>query len=87
MIIDLNATVRVQLTDQGRAIIKRKYEDLKAAFPKYSGSLPEIEDEHGWHKTQLWELMFDFGFHLGKFFEDQDLKPFKTTKIEVIDED
>ena len=69
MDFNLNEYVKVQLTDHGRAIHKKWFEDVwtdtkfsLAPAIKYS---PPTEDENGWSKWQLWHLMEIFGKHIG----------------------
>lgn len=49
--LNVNETVKVKLTDRGRAIL------LKEKYPK-------DEDSLGYSKWRLWELMSIFGEHL-----------------------
>jgi len=63
---NINQTVRVKLTEHGRRI-HRQFRELNARLPlkgtfKYT---PPKEDEEGWSRWQLWELMERFGEHCG----------------------
>lgn len=52
----------VRLTDEGRAIHRRLFDELVAAYPKVDTLKYEPPtDTHGWSRFQLWELMHDFG--------------------------
>ena len=83
MIVNINQYVRVKLTDHGREILRRKH-DERNNFAQ--GSLGEFiqpkEDENGWAKFQLWDLMNCFGssIDMGKNV------PFSTT-IEIVEGD
>jgi hypothetical protein len=55
-----NEYVRVQLTDLGREIHRKHWEPFCNAQLPYS---PPKEDEEGWSRFQLWELMQLFGPH------------------------
>lgn len=60
--INLNDMVRVKLTDHGREILRKDYEDR---FAKYGRKyVPPKEDSDGWSKWQLWALFQDFGQHI-----------------------
>ncbi len=67
MKFNINDTVRVRLTDHGRAVHKADHYTFWAKFggqlraPKY---IPPVEDAEGWSKWQLWVLMNAFGSHL-----------------------
>lgn len=79
--ININDYVKVQLTDRGRNIHRRHWENLHeqmpSAFDKYT---PPKEDMEGWSMWQAWELMRMFGPHLGNGVP----VPFNTTiRVEV----
>lgn len=64
---DVNDYVRVKLTDRGRKIHRQQFRQLNRQLPetadlKYS---PPNEDEDGWCKFQLWDLMQRFGPYIG----------------------
>jgi hypothetical protein len=61
IVFNINHTVKVKLTDKGRQLLRKKHELFKgyAGF-KDAFKLPE-EDEFGYSKWQLWELMSDLG--------------------------
>ena len=73
---NVNHTVRVQLTDEGRQLLREGHQRLWADWPKppYEYSEPK-EDADGWSEWQLWSLMHDLGPHcvMG------NPAPFKTT--------
>lgn len=62
MKLNLNDTVRVQLTGVGRAILADKHRNYWGGRRPY---VPVPEDEHGYSRHQLWGLMDDFGHHVG----------------------
>lgn len=80
---NINNYVYVQLTQYGRDIHKNAHHDLMAALkepPKNYVYNPPKEDEDGWSKWQLWNLMNYFG----KAMYMGNDTPFKTTiKMEV----
>jgi hypothetical protein len=51
MLLHLNDTVQVKLTDRGRSILKQKA----------SQELMKVEDADGWSSWVLWDLMNTFG--------------------------
>tara|TARA_R110000822_G_scaffold301108_1_gene424770 strand:- start:1651 stop:1896 length:246 start_codon:yes stop_codon:yes gene_type:complete len=58
--ININDYARVKLTDHGRAIHLKnleRYIDMEYMPPK--------EDSEGYSRWQLWQLMKDFGSHMG----------------------
>lgn len=57
--LNLNQTVRVQLTQFGRDHHRKKMRDLYAGVPGYTYTAPPEHD--GWSSWQLWELMSRFG--------------------------
>lgn len=62
MRFNVNDYVRVRLTDEGRAIHRKEYDDLIAAYPKITHAYTRPkEDAEGWSKWQLWDLMQRFG--------------------------
>lgn len=77
MTFNLNDHVLVRLTEHGRKLHRDDYDKSKSPYPYKE---PE-EDEQGWSKWQLWELMRAFGPHLYNGCE----LPFETT-IEIITE-
>jgi hypothetical protein len=84
MLFNVNDTVRVKLTDYGRAMHRANHDGHNAGRARRG--LPPIaylrpkEDADGWSKWQLWELMREFGPHVGL---GRDV-PFATT-IEIPD--
>lgn len=66
MKFNINSEVRVRLTDHGRALHRRAWNELNA---KCGGKFPFAyeppkEDADGWSRWQLWCLIGDFGPHL-----------------------
>ena len=63
-VINLNDSVRVKLTDHGRAVHEKDHAILyaSAAGPKPAYT-PIKEDAEGWSRWQLWVLMQAFGPH------------------------
>jgi len=79
MKFNINNNVRVKLTDKGREIHRKKYDNLWNGYH----SLPYIpveEDENGWSTWQLWQLMSNFG---DSMYNGCDL-PFET-EIEIME--
>ena len=75
---NLNQNVRVQLTEEGREIHRKGYEDLVKQFPNisYEYEVPK-EDKDGWSKWQMWNLIQIFGSHIAMGIAS----PFNTTII------
>lgn len=63
-VLNLNDSVRVKLTDHGRAVHEKDHAILyaSAAGPKPAYT-PIKEDAEGWSRWQLWVLMQAFGPH------------------------
>ena len=81
MKININDTVRVQLTAFGKEVLRKKFDEtLRPRYPKLKFALPE-EDSGGWSSWQLWYLMNTFGECM--FLDAQEL-PFRT-EIELGD--
>lgn len=59
---NLNHNVFVKLTDIGHMELKRQHDELfrEGRFPPRVYT-PPIEDEDGWSKWQLWDLMAQLG--------------------------
>ena len=76
MHFNINDTVKVQLTERGREILKRQYEEAVERCPALKQFLYEKykEDAEGWSEWQLWDLMFRFGQHMNQSGDP----PFKT---------
>lgn len=66
MKFNINDSVKVKLNDHGREILKQKHEMLfkVLGIPRYREFVPPQEDEQGWSKWQLWDLMQTFGTHI-----------------------
>jgi hypothetical protein len=72
---NINDTVRVRLTDYGRAVLRDDWQfttDVYYASPKSRAIRgeykPPKEDAHGWSEWQLWALMEAFGEYTGQGF-------------------
>lgn len=70
MDFNVNHSVFVRLTDEGRRLHRKASDDHNAfvasaspSFIGYAYIKPE-EDLDGWSKWQLWELMASFGEHM-----------------------
>jgi hypothetical protein len=63
MKFNLNEHVRVQLTDFGRAMHRKRWDDFRKERPwlKDKDYQPPVEDKNGWSTWQLWILMREFG--------------------------
>lgn len=68
---NINDTVWIKLTDKGRQIHRAIHEKYKNPFP-YE---PPKVDADGWHQTQLWCVMADYGHAVSMGFD----LPFETT--------
>lgn len=64
MKFNINFYVRVKLTDEGRRIHRENWDKLFSLKPGFEYRPPK-EDEDGWSKFQLWELMREFGESVG----------------------
>jgi hypothetical protein len=70
MDFNINDNVYVKMTDEGRRIHRQAHDDLNAHIRSVSPKVPRFEyhppaeDEDGWSKWQLWELMASFGAHM-----------------------
>jgi hypothetical protein len=53
---NINETVWVQLTDHGRAILKKVHAEFPSLTPK---------ETNGWSEWQLWCLMESLGYYMG----------------------
>lgn len=62
---NLNHSVFVKLTEHGRKIHRQAHADLNASCGGRLGPYsPPLEDNDGWSRWQLWELMHTFGPHV-----------------------
>jgi hypothetical protein len=68
---NVNEKVKVRLTDTGRRIHRKQWDELGITSFKYQ---PPKEDARGWSEWQLWCLMREFGQHLNNGFDP----PFET---------
>lgn len=73
---NINNYVKVKLTEKGKNIIENYYSNIPQ-LENHSRPLPK-EDENGWSKWQMWDLMSMFG---DKMFNGCDV-PFET-EIEI----
>lgn len=64
MKFNINGYVKVQLTDYGRRVHEDDWYDLLGHVPSLTYR-PPAEDEEGWSKWQMWNLMQSFGEHIG----------------------
>lgn len=79
MELNINETVRVKLTDRGRAVHRKNYVDFWSQFPVPMHEYhPPAEDAEGWSRWQLWCLMKEFGQHT-----DLGMSPCFETTIEI----
>lgn len=58
---NINESVRVRLTDVGRAILAQQAEDLRKSFPKLKPYVPKQEDAEGYVRFSMWSLMQELG--------------------------
>lgn len=67
MIFNINDTVRVQLTQKGKNILRERYDNyaksLGEIFPPKSFELPK-EDDNGFSEWQMWQLFEYFGSNI-----------------------
>lgn len=63
---NLNDTVRVKLTDHGRAVLRKQRLALAERLPEecHARLLEFKEDADGWSEWQAWALMHEFGRHM-----------------------
>lgn len=61
MLVNLNDTVKVKLTEKGRQILKDEHEALKKRFPSISEYKEKEVDKSGYTQFQLWSLIKTFG--------------------------
>ncbi len=62
-VINLNDSVRVKLTDHGRAVHAKDHADCWGSAGVIRPYTPPKEDADGWSKWTLWVLMQTFGPH------------------------
>lgn len=79
---NLNDEVKVKLTDKGREIHRKQFDDLVEGLAPCHGMVyrPKEEDSEGWSTWQLWNLMHLYGEHC---YNGCDI-PFETT-IKIIE--
>jgi repressor LexA len=68
MTFNINDYVKVRLTDVGRQLHRKNWEDIIPETPlkieflnKYQ---PPSEDNNGWSEWQMWDLMSEFGRYM-----------------------
>ena len=77
---NINNYIFVQLTDIGRAELKKKHDEMNEWTKGLLGEFSLEEDKEGWSKWQMWELMSKLGCKCGH----GSRVPFYTTiKIEL----
>jgi len=70
MDFNVNHEVFVRLTDEGRSLHRKAHDELEAHIRSVSPKVKPVayqspkEDEDGWSKWLLWELMASFGEHM-----------------------
>lgn len=67
MLFNINDNVYVKLTEHGRRVHHEEHVRFwksvgHSSPPEYT---PPKEDSEGWSKWQMWELMREFGSHIG----------------------
>jgi len=62
-VLNVNSTVRVKLTDHGRAVHAKDHADCWGSAGVIRPYTPPKEDAEGWSRWQLWVLMQTFGPH------------------------
>lgn len=65
MLFNINDNVYVKLTDHGRKVHYEEHIKFWGKFPNQPSYKPPKEDNEGWSKWQMWELMSEFGSHIG----------------------
>lgn len=63
MLFNINDTVRVKLTDEGRKAHRENFDKLYCSNPNKPEYRPIKEDDDGWSSWQMWYLMQQFGPH------------------------
>ena len=61
---NINDTVMVRLTDYGKAKHRESHEKFYKQLGMNVEYMAPKEDEDGWSKWQLWDLMSEFGQHI-----------------------
>jgi hypothetical protein len=81
MKFNINNNVRVKLTDAGKEILRRQFDEMNKTFPKAFGEfkLPE-EDQEGWSEWEMSTLMQYLGKHIVAGYQ----LPFETD-IEIVE--
>jgi hypothetical protein len=65
---NINATVKVKLSERGKQIHREEWECVFGNNPNFTYSPPQ-EDEEGYSKWQMWSLMEMFGSYCGLGFD------------------
>lgn len=76
---NINAKVKVKLTETGKEELKRQHKQSQKEFLQYLADFDDVykEDEDGYTSIQLWVLMIKFG-HTMNVFEEP---PFTTKMV------
>lgn len=80
MRFNINRTVKVRLTEHGRAIHRKNHDELMGEIASEYPYTPPVEDSAGWSTWQMWVLMREFGPFIGNGF----VAPLET-EIEIPD--
>lgn len=65
IIFNTNYQAAVLLTDLGRAILRKRHEEMQSRVPHLDmGAWDRKIDETGWYRDHLWSIMQIFGPHL-----------------------
>jgi hypothetical protein len=64
---NINETVKVRLTEYGKKLHKQQWVDFWSSIGRLNENpyAPPQEDENGYVKFQMWDLMEKFGNHCG----------------------
>ena len=81
---NINHSVKVKLTDVGKGILRKRYNETEVLcrFKKGHLQLPK-EDEQGYSTWQLWDLMEKLGKYISILSGQQ---PFETDIIIIIED-
>lgn len=81
MMFNVNNYVRIKLTDYGKEILRKRFDEMHEKFPKaFKKFRTPKEDADGWSKWQMWDLMNTFGDYVSLGME----VPFDTV-IEILE--
>ena len=76
-VLNVNDTVRVKLTDHGRAFHAKDYANFQLTAGTTMPYTPPKEDAEGWSQWKLWQLMYSFGPHMclgGALYFEADIE-------------